>query len=56
MDMSVIKQHGTLLAIAMMAAVSLIVIFHAPPVPVILGCVGALVFRVISAARNSRHP
>lgn len=56
MDMSAIRQHGVLLAMAIMVAVSLIVIFHAPPIPVILGCAGALVFKAIITARHSRHP
>jgi hypothetical protein len=50
-----IKQQRAALAGAFTVAVLLVGVFHAPLVPVLIGCVAVLALKLISAARHPEH-
>ena len=50
MTLNMLKQHRAALAGTLVVAVLLVGVFHAPPLPVIIGCVVALALQQRSAA------
>ena len=54
MTINTIKQQRAALAGALIVAVLLVGVFHAPLIPVVVGCTAALALKTISAARSPR--
>jgi uncharacterized membrane protein YesL len=54
MAINAIKQQRAALAGALIVAVLLVGVFHAPLIPVVAGCAAALALKTFSAARSSR--